>query len=765
MRILRSIVGILAAVMFMLSAVSGLSFASGVVITDESTESDVSNPDDSNTSDPDNDGITLPAPKNVRFDNDGETVIWDAVDGAEWYTLDVSNTVTDMKGNKYTFGLGEWAGIETYCGDEWKYCVMPESEMEHKIYVNACVHTDNGTVLSDDSEPLTVLYAHPFDDKIEMPDKIEWDSDNLELIWNGNPNDTQYWVNTYIDGKCFMCGEVGYMRPHILGGRLEKYVPFETYAIELYVVDKNKKYNKKTCNVECGLLPDDEIQTPEISLNSDELSITSTDEDIICYSWVRVKDKSGVTVSLELCFEQTYSVADYLTDKNYTVDVCDLVYCPDTRSYKISNWSLPLELSKRDTDPDIPNTSGSTSDDISSDTSDGSSSDTSDNTSDNTSEDTSGGASDTTSSDTSDDTSSNTSSDISGDISDDTSSGTSNPDDVIKPDDTSEPNTSDSTEEPVTSTPAESDTSDPTSSEPSISDPNDTSSNTSGDTSDDTSSGTNDDTSDDTSDITSTPTGDGEITKDVQIGDGAPNAEIVTPMGSLLDAVLTAEELEQYKNGADIKVTITSDDISSSVTSADMRAVKNALSGFFGYNVGIYVDMRIFKSVSGRVNSVHDLNSPITVRIEAPENLRKIGREFIVVRVHDGKATVLNDYDENDNTITFRTDKFSTYAIAYKDKAGAVGTVSGGTEGNPYTGGVSNQTKFLIAGCISLFIFVMLCLFTGKNGMTEEEKEQKFSKLIAWGKRGGKVRAAIALIVIFLLLSFYYGIGMKKSAK
>ena len=360
-------------------------------------------------------------------------------------------------------------------------------------------------------------------------------------------------------------------------------------------------------------------------------------------------------------------------------------------------------------------------------------------------------ASDPTESDTSGSTTSNPDTSTPDDTSGSTSGGTSEP--TTSNPTTSEPNES----EPTTSEPPSSDTSEDTSS--------DKSDTTSSDTSDDTSSDTSDDTSSNTSDTTSTPTGDGEITKDVQIGDGAPNAEVVTPMGSLLDAVLTAEELEQYKNGADIKITITSNDISSSVTSADMRAVKNALSGFFGYNVGIYVDMRIFKSVSGRVNSVHDLNSPITVRIEAPENLRKIGREFIVVRVHDGKATVLNDYDENDNTITFRTDKFSTYAIAYKDKAEAAGTVNGGTEGNPYTGGVSNQTKFLIAGCISLFIFVMLCLFTGKNGMTEEEKEQKFSKLIAWGKKGGKVRAAVALALVFLLLSFYYGIGMKKTAK
>lgn len=333
-------------------------------------------------------------------------------------------------------------------------------------------------------------------------------------------------------------------------------------------------------------------------------------------------------------------------------------------------------------------------------------------------------------------------------------------------------NSTDSSDDPSndTSDNTSSDTSEPTSSDTSDDTSSDTSSNISGDTSDDTSSDTSNDTSSDTNNDTSnngtsTSTGNGESTKDVQIGDGAPNAEIVTPMGALLDAVLTAEELEQYKNGADIKITVTSNNISRTVTSSDMDAVKSALSDFFGYNVGLYVDMRIFKSVSGKTSAVHDLNSPITVKIDVPENLRKIGREFIVVRVHDGKATVLNDYDENDNTITFRTDKFSTYAIAYKDKSGTTGSVSVDSNDNPYTGGNSNQIHFLVIGCVSLFVFVLLCLFIGKNGMTEEEKERKFSKIIAWGKKGGKVRAAVALTVIFLLLSFYYGIGMKTSEK
>ena len=44
--------------------------------------------------------------------------------------------------------------------------------------------------------------------------------------------------------------------------------------------------------------------------------------------------------------------------------------------------------------------------------------------------------------------------------------------------------------------------------------------------------------------------------------------------------------------------------------------------------------------------------------------------DFEIIRVHDGVATAIaGTYDENTHVFTFETDKFSTYALAYKDPA------------------------------------------------------------------------------------------------
>ena len=60
------------------------------------------------------------------------------------------------------------------------------------------------------------------------------------------------------------------------------------------------------------------------------------------------------------------------------------------------------------------------------------------------------------------------------------------------------------------------------------------------------------------------------------------------------------------------------------------------------------------------------------VTIKVPEELinkdSKTKREYFIARSHNGKVDILETkYDEKTNSLTFETDKFSDYAILYKD--------------------------------------------------------------------------------------------------
>ena len=69
----------------------------------------------------------------------------------------------------------------------------------------------------------------------------------------------------------------------------------------------------------------------------------------------------------------------------------------------------------------------------------------------------------------------------------------------------------------------------------------------------------------------------------------------------------------------------------------------------------------------------NELSKVMKVTIKVPEELinkdSKTKREYYIVRSHNGKVDILETiYDEKTNSLTFETDKFSDYAIIYKDK-------------------------------------------------------------------------------------------------
>lgn len=92
-----------------------------------------------------------------------------------------------------------------------------------------------------------------------------------------------------------------------------------------------------------------------------------------------------------------------------------------------------------------------------------------------------------------------------------------------------------------------------------------------------------------------------------------------------------------------------------------------------GYKVGKYLDITLYKSVNGTNESIHELSKVMKVTIKVPEELinkdSKTKREYYIARSHNGKVDILETiYNEKTNSLTFETDKFSDYAILYKDK-------------------------------------------------------------------------------------------------
>lgn len=173
--------------------------------------------------------------------------------------------------------------------------------------------------------------------------------------------------------------------------------------------------------------------------------------------------------------------------------------------------------------------------------------------------------------------------------------------------------------------------------------------------------------------------GSGKVKVDVKSEGTVPPATLLTDKAELLAMLvnsgdITADELVQIANGAsvDIVLTVKEANVSDEVKTAMAQDAK-------GYTIGQYLDISLFKymTVNGSQQAgvpLHTTKDALTISVVVPDALintnSAVNRTYCIVRNHEGTITVLDAaFDAASKTLTFKTDRFSDYAIAYKDTA------------------------------------------------------------------------------------------------
>lgn len=263
-----------------------------------------------------------------------------------------------------------------------------------------------------------------------------------------------------------------------------------------------------------------------------------------------------------------------------------------------------------------------------------------------------------------------------------------------------------------------------------------------------------------------------------------PTIVITTQPKNLEDAVLTEPEKQQKAAGADIRIELDVKVVTAEASAADRALVEEALrSSAAGYTLGQYLDINLYKVIGDSRTAIRETDGKITIRIDVPDALKNTDssrvRTFAVIRVHDGRTEFLADLDTDNDTITIETDRFSTYAVIYKDTAdggngGSIqlsaesgsGKGAGGAKDNePKTGDATPLELSATLAMIAGFAYLLLYFADRERGMTEERKKELVSQLVGWAKRGGRIRKYLALAAIFVLLVYYHSIGKKTCTE
>ena len=173
--------------------------------------------------------------------------------------------------------------------------------------------------------------------------------------------------------------------------------------------------------------------------------------------------------------------------------------------------------------------------------------------------------------------------------------------------------------------------------------------------------------------------GSGKVKVNVKSEGTVPPATLLTDKAELLAMLvdsgdITADELAQIADGAimDIVLTVKEANVPDAVKTAMAQAAKDC-------TIGQYLDISLFKymTVNGKQQdgvALHTTKNALTISVAVPDALintnSAVNRIYCIVRNHEGTITVLDAaFDAASKTLTFKTDRFSIYAIAYKDTA------------------------------------------------------------------------------------------------
>ena len=188
--------------------------------------------------------------------------------------------------------------------------------------------------------------------------------------------------------------------------------------------------------------------------------------------------------------------------------------------------------------------------------------------------------------------------------------------------------------------------------------------------------------------------------------------EVITLDGEIEYVVAKEEELEEGYFGLGFNRE-TLDKVEDDELEETLKLVDEALAN--KYKAAIYYEIKYGPLLNNRLVTDEttyktELDEEVEITLDIPEGLEKVKegykREYSVIRVHlnkEGKyeTDILDATENKDGTVTFKTDRFSTYVLAYEDV------------NNPKT--FDGITSYIILGGLSLVALIAVSVVAKKK--------------------------------------------------
>lgn len=190
------------------------------------------------------------------------------------------------------------------------------------------------------------------------------------------------------------------------------------------------------------------------------------------------------------------------------------------------------------------------------------------------------------------------------------------------------------------------------------------------------------------------------------------NGFFVTSYENIVNACLDDSDKQKVAEGQKVEIRLVLTDVGDTVPETDKNVITNQLAEYStekaGLSLGQYIDLNLEMKVGdAQWMKIPEAKQELEITMDIPDSLKMQGAVYYIIRCHDGECTLLEDLDDNADTITIKTDKFSTYAIVYTRNAQYVA---------PGTGYTANmQVWFVMLVAIIAGLTVMGVGFTRKK--------------------------------------------------
>lgn len=202
-----------------------------------------------------------------------------------------------------------------------------------------------------------------------------------------------------------------------------------------------------------------------------------------------------------------------------------------------------------------------------------------------------------------------------------------------------------------------------------------------------------------------------EEVKEVTVGViGNEKTDSIIAQSILKDDKL-AEKTKDISVNVNVEIEAIKEENASEEVKTAMKAIKESAGKA---TVASFFDISILvknTNTGESLGNITNLTEEIELMILLPENLKntdaKLNRNYYVLREHDGKVdTIKAELSKDGKYLVFKTDKFSTYALAYEDVAKVDVKVPQTSDG---------ITTAIIVGTLAIVSAAGICLYLKKQ--------------------------------------------------